>query len=192
MFSKLPLPELSVDERTTQLFGYVEKSDLVFVSGLVATQSELSCSRHLEEQLQSVPNIRLLCKGPFWIIYRSETVEVLQVESWIFGERPVVHVFAKYGCRTVSGIVFQVQNREGESLLKWEHRDHVEFLTDLKNAYKRIRELFAPDLLFSGGNLFMGLLGFTISKSRIRGIQFVHWMGMFGLFMEKTCLFNEF
>ena len=94
----------------------------------------------------------------------------------------------KYGCRTVSGIVFQVQNREGESLPKWEHRDHVEFLTDLKNAFKRIREQFTPDLLFSGGNLFMGLLGFTVSKSRIRGIQFVHWMGMFCLFMEKPVL----
>ena len=57
-FVDASLSELSVDERKTQLCGYVEKSDLVFVSGLVATQSELSCSRHLEEKLQSVPNIR--------------------------------------------------------------------------------------------------------------------------------------
>ena len=65
IFVDASLAELSVNEQKTQLCGYVEDSNLVFVSGLVATQSELSCSRHLEEQLQSVPNIRLLRKGPF-------------------------------------------------------------------------------------------------------------------------------
>ena len=82
------------------------------MSGMVATYSEISSVDRLRELLDSVPNLDFRCRGPFLIIHERKSVQLERLESWMIGERCVLHVSAEYG--------YQVENREGEKLLQWE------------------------------------------------------------------------
>ena len=137
---------------------------MVLVSGIAATYQNCSNIEWLREQLHSVPRVELRCSGPFVIIHNTQSVKVDHLDKRVIGERCVLRVAAQYGRRQVSASVFEVQNREGEKDREWRREARVEFLTSLEENMKTIQTFRASSVIYRGGFLPFGKLGYENAK----------------------------